>query len=111
MVVSCVSLPKFGPSGPLRPIDHLARRGGENIAFAEWAARGLAGRQVGRIAELQTERGVAGIGFLEHQQVMRLRAHVAGVEHGVVSEAALDREHVFLGVGNLVVGRHSSAFR
>ena len=84
MVVSVVSLPKFGPSGPLRPVDHLARRGRENVALIERTAGSLARRQVGRIAELQAQRRVPGIGLLEHQQVMRLRADIAGAEHGVV---------------------------
>src|SRR5580658_3373128 len=72
------------------PIDRLARRGQENVALAEWTTRGLARRQVGRIAKLQTKRGVAWIGLLKHQQVMRLSAHITYAEHGVVSEAVLN---------------------
>ena len=57
------------PSGP---VDGLTGRGDEDIAFVEWTARRLARRQVSRIAKLQTKPGIAGIGFFQHQKMMRL---------------------------------------
>ena len=100
MVVSEVSLPKFEPSGPRVPLMTcpvavmnalLSLKGPQGV----WPGARLAG-----LLEKQTERGIARIGLLQHQKVMRLSAHIAGVEHGIVSEAALDRKHVFLGVRN-----------
>ena len=65
----------------------------------------MPGRQVGGIAEEQAQVRIAGVRFLEHQKAMRLRAHVIHAEHGVGSQSALEREHVFLGVRNAIGGR------
>ena len=85
-------------------VDRLARSCLVSVAFEERPAGSLSACEVRRIHQLQTECGIAGVGFHEREQAMSLGAHVTGAEDGVGRELALQRKHVFLGVGNAVGG-------
>ena len=105
MVVSAVSLPKFDPSGPRVPLivwpdavmkTLLSLNGPQGV----WPAARFAG-----LLRNRQSAGLPGLASSSTKKMMRLIAHIADVEHGVISETMLDRKHVFLGIGNLVVGR------
>src|ERR1700733_6675500 len=73
--------------------------------FSEWPARRLSRCQIGGIAQEQAQRWVAGVRFHEHEKPMRLRADVTRAEYCLGSQAALERQHVFLGVRNAIARR------
>ncbi len=83
-------------------VENLACGADVLTVFAEGAARSLAGREVCGIAEHQAQSGVAGIRFGDDEQAMALRADVVDAQDGVGTESALERQHVFLGVGNAI---------
>src|SRR3984957_19020227 len=75
-------------------VDGLAGSRGEDVALAEGAAGGGAGGNLAGLAQAEAERGIAGIGFDEHEKTMRFVADIAGAEDGVVAELALEGDHV-----------------
>src|SRR5271163_534940 len=83
-------------------VENLARGGGVLRIFAKRAARGLSRCEIGGVAQKQAESWVAWVRFLDHEKAMPLRADVIQTEDGVINQAALEREHVFLGVRNAI---------
>ena len=93
---------KFRPERAAGSIHGLSRSCRVNIAFSERTARRGSSSNLTGLAEAQAQRRIARVRFHQNQQAMRLIAHVAGAEHGVLPDLPLDREHVLFGVRNTV---------
>ena len=102
MVAWFVSLPNFGPRGRAGSIHGLARGRGETLLSPKGPQVADPARDLARLAQAEAQRGTAGVRFHQRNKTMRLVAHVASAEHGIVPELALDREHVLFGVGNTI---------
>src|SRR5580704_12819421 len=85
-----------------RAVENLAGVSDVLAVFAKRTARNLAWREVRGIAERKAKRRIARVGLGDDEEAMSLRADVIHAQNRVRAEAALERQHIFLGVGNAI---------
>src|SRR5215471_3108744 len=82
---------EVGPERPARTLEHRACCSSIRRVLAEGSAGRTAGCDGGWTAQSEAERGIAGIGGIHNEEVMRLRADVAQAEERARTELALNR--------------------
>ena len=94
---------KVGPERTTRTVDHAAADGVVGRVFAIGTAGEGAGLHFTRLAQAQTQSGVAGIGLRQHTLVVACIAYIGHTEDGFGTGLPLDREGPLLGVRRGVV--------
>src|SRR5262249_38455758 len=94
---------ELGAEWPTRTIDDLTIQSPENAVLSEGTAGGAAGCDLGRLTETQTQRGVAGVGLPDDQDIPTSTPYIVRGHDGVWCQLPLNGDHVVLRVRRVIV--------